>query len=114
MEKRQTVKQCEATKADGLACGGWALRGEKYCLSHSQSERAKDIRKARAENRMLSRENMMRNLMKEFKALDIVEDTKERVRLKTILTGQIIKLRSEIEKLDELEKLIKGQENAEV
>jgi hypothetical protein len=113
MEKRQ-VRQCEARKADGLPCKGWALRGEKYCLSHSQSQRAKDIRKARAENRMLSRENMMRDLMREFKNLDVVEDVKERVRLKTILTGQIVKLRSEIEKLDELEALIKEKGNGEV
>lgn len=105
------MPQCKSkTKKSGYKrrCTQWALPGEEFCFFHSKSERARQIRSRPKKRRGFDRENLLKELVKDYKNLD---DTKAKpiikIRLRATLSGQILELLRDLNKLDELERLVK-------
>ncbi len=101
------MKRCQAINAKGTPCGVSALRGEDFCLFHSQSENAK-IYRARAKNITLaiSRRELMNQLTKDYRELAGKSDEKSlaaRLRLAPLL-HELINERTQLNRLHRLAK----------
>ena len=102
------TRRCKAKLANGDFCGVPCLRGEAFCLGHSQSNRAKKARLkgAKRPKSYVSREELLRLLSKEIRLTEQIKDDKERMRLKSSLADKIIILLDNVENIKDLEKLI--------
>ena len=103
------MPQCKAKTKKGIACLTRSLKGEDFCLFHSRSKKAKELLEEgrRKPKSLMSRENLLRHLTKEIEKCDKIKEDQTRIRLKNSLAEKIIFLQSELQKISELEKLIK-------
>ena len=104
------MSRCKAVIcATGKQCKCHTLSGEEYCLFHSHSERAKKYRKVSRPKNRISREELLRELTKEFRNLGKNEDISdgEKHKLRAKLGTMIMSLLDQVDRIDELEELAK-------
>jgi len=89
------VQKCKATvEKDGESrqCQAWCLKGEDYCLFHSNSERAKTVRK----KKILSNEKLILILQKQLRQLQKKKDSSmHRIGLISSIIKLILELKNE-------------------
>ena len=101
--------RCMAQTKKGEPCSCPALRGEYFCLFHSQSEKAREGRRKANEltsGRFITRKELLRQLSRDFRALaDRTDDTsrRERQRLGSLI-HELLKEREELYKIKRLAK----------
>jgi hypothetical protein len=98
-------KKCQAVTAKGQKCEVWALKGEDFCLFHSNSDRAKEIRKrAWKPSTFITRREIFRQLSKDFRALaDRTDEASRKERLK--LAGILHQMVNEQAELNRIKRL---------
>ena len=74
------MARCKATTKAGHKCGNPALRGEDFCLGHSKSDRAIELRLvgARRPKSYVSREELAKSLSRELREADKIQDSEKR------------------------------------
>lgn len=101
---------CQAKTKDGRPCRAIPLAGEPFCIFHSKSKRGKEARQKgiqRGHSPITRRELLVKltNNLKEVPKLRL--SPYERIKLEAQLGAQIHKLLAEVEKISELERLVK-------
>ena len=101
---------CKAkTKKSGYKkrCGMMWTLPDGYCIFHSKSAAAKEWRKRPRKKRAFDREKLLSQLVRDYKN---VEKTKAKpiikLRLRATLSGQILEVLRDLNRIQDLEKLI--------
>jgi len=98
--------KCRAVTSKGERCSCPVLKGETLCLFHSQSERAKALRKQPKKGPGISRRELFLSLSRDYRELAAKTDEqsrRERLRMAPLLHELI----NEVQELSKLKKLAK-------
>jgi len=102
-------RRCSALTPSGKRCGGWPLQGEEFCLMHSQSAKAQEIRRQANKKKIgtfITRKELLKNLSRDFRSLVGKDDDasrRERSRLASLL-NQLLAEQQQISKIKRLAK----------
>ena len=102
--------RCQAQTKAGTPCKLNPLAGEPFCLFHSKSKKALELRRKRRPT-ACSRKELLLKLSASFQELPSLHiKPVERIRLEAQLAHKIHDLLNDLEKISDLEKLVKTRE----
>ena len=108
MNTEEPRRRCIATTLAGGLCNGYTLKGELYCLFHSKSERARELRRKASAGRdvVVTRREMLRALSADFRSLVGKNDDASR-RERNRLASLLQQLLSEQQQLSRIRRMAK-------
>jgi len=95
--------RCKSTNQKGKPCGAPALRGEEFCLFHSQSDRAKEIRAKIRHPKSITKQMLLRALARDFDAIKN-DQSKEAREERQRLSSLILRVMNEIAQFQKIKK----------
>lgn len=82
------------------------LPDDEYCIYHSDSELSNTFRRSNKRKRVFDRSDLLKELVKDFKTLGAEKQTSQTLRLRAQFGSLIYELLKDLNRIDELEKLI--------
>lgn len=101
--------RCSANTKAGHPCRLSPLEGEPYCLFHSRSKKALELRRKRRPT-ACSRKELLLRLSASFQELKTLHiKPVERIKLEAQLSARIHALLGDVERISVLERIVKGK-----